>query len=57
MSRFVTIGGKNNGRTHLPYRPTVNVQGLPNADRTAPLFTTIGLLVAAYFIVSMVWGL
>lgn len=48
-----------------PYRPSPSrreaihgrILGLPDVDRTAPLFITIGLLIAAYFIVSLVWSI
>ena len=33
------------------------IRGLPSVDRTAPLFITVGLLVAAYFIMSLVWAI
>ncbi len=54
MSRFTTIGGKNNGRTHVPYRPIS--LGEPSVDRTASGFIYIAVAVAAYFIAAIIMG-
>ena len=54
MSRYTSIGGKNNGRTHIPPRPIT--LGEPSVDRTAPWFMWTGFIIAMYFVAALVMG-
>ncbi len=54
-ARYTSIGGKNNGRTHVPQRPIS--LGEPSVDRTAPWFIMVGVFVAAYFVAAIISGM